>query len=105
MALNRPSCNPDNLNIPPRPPPPFVDVTENEQRVVMLLFEDALKQRLKQKGFRPFFDHLHGMGVIEEELDELKEASHRNHYIDMFNESLDLAVAAFWQAVTVSRYK
>ena len=65
-------------------------------------FKTILDLRLKRHGRGAFVSSHEGYGVCAEELKELLDEVQANDLQKVYSESIDLAVAAFWTALSIS---
>ena len=74
-----------------------MDRPEVEQDIVQITLDrlnDKLTHRLHHKGRAAWISTHEIKGIVDEEMDELKDACHRNDILDFEEELLDVAVAA-----------
>jgi len=76
-------------------------VSEEVKTLGHKLFDHQLTRRLKEKGPLAFAGRHESYGILAEEFNkELLDALHSNDLLDFVWESLDVAVGAFWAAVS-----
>lgn len=62
---------------------------------------DALEMRLEEKGYGTYASSHEISGVMDEEIDEMKEAVHENDQQHLRKELVDIAVGAIWGIVSI----
>ena len=67
----------------------------------MKAVRDALEMRLEEKGYRTYASSHEISGIVDEEVNEMKEAVHDNDNEYLRKELIDIAVAAIWGIVSI----
>ena len=68
---------------------------------VMKDIRDALEMRLEEKGYHTYASIHEISGIMDEEVDEMKEAIHDNDQQNLRKELVDIAVVAIWGMVSI----
>ena len=68
-------------------------------------FRTELNRRLNEKGYGSWLSRHEILGVLEEELLELKDAVHNKSFSDIRSELLDIAVGAVFGAACIDHGK
>ncbi len=63
--------------------------------------KDQLEIRLEEKGYRTYSSSHEISGIMDEEMDEMKEAIHFNDNQQLRKELVDIAVGAIWSIVSI----
>lgn len=77
-----------------------VPISEPLRKSAVGVFGLELEKRIKRHGEQSFLNRHEGLGTITEEYHELVEAVHRGGSKEIGDEAMDLAIAAFWLALT-----
>jgi len=67
----------------------------------ILLVDEVLKARMKQKGEHAFVSIHEILGIVDEEHDELKDAVRENNPGKVQAELIDIAVGAIWGIASI----
>ncbi len=68
---------------------------------VMKDIRDALEMRLEEKGYGTYASIHEISGIMDEEVDEMKESVHENDQQHLRKELIDIAVTAVWGMVSI----
>jgi hypothetical protein len=80
-----------------------IEQTMDDARREIALIETKLKSRLDEKGYGIFVSSHEMLGVIDEEMLELKMAVIANDRHAIEHELIDIAVACIWSLVSLRR--
>ena len=82
----------------------IMDRPEVEQDIIEMALDRLKKKlayRLEQKGRAAWVSTHEIKGLVDEEIDELKDACHKNNILDFEEELLDIAVAAVFGLASI----
>jgi hypothetical protein len=81
--------------------PSRIPISPEVTKMVMAVFEDRLALAYKKHGQGACWSMQEAFGMIDEEVDEVKEEMHTNNVPKFFLESIDVMIAGFWAAASV----
>lgn len=67
----------------------------------ILLIDEVLKARMKEKGEHAFISIHEILGVVNEEHDELIDAVRDNNHAQVESELIDIAIGAIWGIASI----
>ena len=76
------------------------EITVKEIVTGIKILEEELSKEVQVKGSHAFVSTHEIVGVIQEEMDELREATHNNNNDDIEKELMDVMISAFWGYVS-----